>query len=238
MRDIYRQLHSQPFPSLGASLEIAVTKFEYRQKSRMDQRRGSLSLFLQTFNSSSQKLVHPAQLGPQLVPSSTRVKRIKRPIDFRTDGAPICRMLTISQIFLLYATVLQERRLVVISTSLRYEIEASRIGLESRHNEAAVKVFYKPLVLSLSLLFSSISNLTNFSFSSDLSALFDAIESLLFPLMWQHTLIPALPPNMTALLEAPTPYLIGVLVEGKFLYNVRHNVWKLCPIWILKLLSH
>ena len=126
MRDIYRQLHSQPFPSLGASLEIAVTKFEYRQKSRMDQRRGSLSLFLQTFNSSSQKLVHPAQLGPQLVPSSTRVKRIKRPIDFRTDGAPICRMLTISQIFLLYATVLQERRLVVISTSLRYEIEASR----------------------------------------------------------------------------------------------------------------
>ena len=121
MRDIYRQLHSQPFPCLGESLEISVTKFEYRQKSRMDQRRGSLSLFLQTFNSSSQKLVHPAQLGPQLVPSSTRVKRIKRPIDFRTDGAPICRMLTISQIFLLYATVLQERRLVVISTSLRYE---------------------------------------------------------------------------------------------------------------------
>ena len=120
LKDIYRQLQSQPFPCLGETLEIAVTKFEYRQKSRMDQRRGSLSLFLQTFSSSSsQKLQHHLQLGPQLVPASTRVKRIKRPIDFRTDGAPICRMLTISQIFLLYATVLQERRLVVISTSLR-----------------------------------------------------------------------------------------------------------------------
>ena len=137
----------------------------------MDQRRGSLSLFLQTFQPqlSTSKLLNSTLLGPQLVAASTRVKRIKRPIDFRTDGAPICRMLTLNQILALYATLLQERRVVVISACL-----------------------------------------------SDLSALFDGIESLLFPLMWQHTLIPALPPNMTALLEAPTPYLIGLLVEGKF----------------------
>ena len=110
MRDIYRQLHSQPFPCLGETLEIAVTKFEYRQRSRMDQRRGSLSLFLQTFQPqlSTSKLLMPSTLlGPQLVAASTRVKRIKRPIDFRTDGAPICRMLTLNQILALYATLLQ-----------------------------------------------------------------------------------------------------------------------------------
>ena len=55
-------------------------------------------------------------------------------------------------------------------------------------------------------------------FFSDLSALFDAIESLLFQMMWQHTLIPALPPSMIAFLGAPTPYLIGVLVDGNYFY--------------------
>ena len=55
---------------------------------------------------------------------------------------------------------------------------------------------------------------------SDLSALFDAIESLLFPLTWQHTLIPALPPSMTAFLQAPTPYLIGILTDaGTTIHN-------------------
>jgi hypothetical protein len=44
--------------------------------------------------------------------------------------------------------------------------------------------------------------------------LFDGIESLLFPLSWQHTLIPALPATRRTFLEAPTPYLIGILVEA------------------------
>ena len=48
-------------------------------------------------------------------------------------------------------------------------------------------------------------------YSSDLSCLFDGIESLLFPMTWQHTLIPALPLARTVFLEAPTPYLIGIL---------------------------
>ena len=50
---------------------------------------------------------------------------------------------------------------------------------------------------------------------SDLSTLFDGIESLLFPLSWQHTLIPALPATRRTFLEAPTPYLIGILVEPR-----------------------
>ena len=104
--------------------------------------------------------------------TSTRIRRIKRPIDFRMDGSSICQMLTLDQIFLVCATVLQERKLVVISSKL-----------------------------------------------SDLSALFDAIESLLFPMTWLHTFIPALPTTMTAFLEAPTPYLIGVLLDS-CLYNM------------------
>jgi hypothetical protein len=52
---------------------------------------------------------------------------------------------------------------------------------------------------------------------SDLSTLFDGIESLLFPLSWQHTLIPALPATRRTFLEAPTPYLIGIL--GSILQN-------------------
>ena len=44
-----------------------------------------------------------------------------------------------------------------------------------------------------------------------MSCLFDGIESLLFPMTWQHTLIPALPLARTVFLEAPTPYLIGIL---------------------------
>ena len=31
---------------------------------------------------------------------------------------------------------------------------------------------------------------------------------------WQHTFIPALPRARTVFLEAPTPYLIGVLIES------------------------
>ena len=68
-----------------------------------------------------------------------------------------------------------------------------------------------------------VSNHIIYPISSDLSALFDAIESLLFPMMWQHTLIPALPPSMIAFLGAPTPYLIGVLVDGKYDNNYIKN---------------
>ena len=49
--------------------------------------------------------------------------------------------------------------------------------------------------------------------SSDLSLFFDGLESLLEPLTWQHSVIPALSPSRLEFLEAPTPFLMGVLVQ-------------------------
>jgi DENN (AEX-3) domain len=37
-----------------------------------------------------------------------------------------------------------------------------------------------------------------------------ALISFLFPFSWKHVMIPILPKNMTEVLEAPVPYLIGV----------------------------
>ncbi|KAE8742896.1 hypothetical protein FOCC_FOCC011514 [Frankliniella occidentalis] len=46
---------------------------------------------------------------------------------------------------------------------------------------------------------------------SKLSACIDALQSILFPFVWQHTFIPVLPTNMLDICQAPTPYIIGVL---------------------------
>lgn len=51
-------------------------------------------------------------------------------------------------------------------------------------------------------------------FCSKLSACVDALQSILFPFVWQHTFIPVLPSNMLDICQAPTPYIIGVL-KGK-----------------------
>lgn len=37
-----------------------------------------------------------------------------------------------------------------------------------------------------------------------------AFISFLFPLCWKHVLIPILPKNMTDVLDAPVPFLIGI----------------------------
>ena len=37
-----------------------------------------------------------------------------------------------------------------------------------------------------------------------------ALISFLFPLCWKHVLIPILPKNMTDVLDAPVPFLIGI----------------------------
>jgi hypothetical protein len=37
-----------------------------------------------------------------------------------------------------------------------------------------------------------------------------ALISFLFPLCWKHVLIPILPRNMTDVLDAPVPFLIGI----------------------------
>ena len=42
---------------------------------------------------------------------------------------------------------------------------------------------------------------------------FDGVESLLQPFAWQHSLVPVLPSSRLGFLEAPTPYLIGLLLS-------------------------
>ncbi|XP_059088840.1 DENN domain-containing protein 2C-like isoform X2 [Tigriopus californicus] len=46
----------------------------------------------------------------------------------------------------------------------------------------------------------------------DLCATFDSLEDLLHPLLWQHLFIPVLPKSKWDILDAPTPFLIGILL--------------------------
>ena len=47
-------------------------------------------------------------------------KRIKRPIDFRFSGAPICSYFkTVEDLMYVYLSILSERRLIVVSPKLR-----------------------------------------------------------------------------------------------------------------------
>ena len=119
MKDVYSELQNQPFPCLGETLEIAATKFEYHLNHiKRDHRRRS-SIFLQITPSCGGLFHQQKEPNEPQITSSARIKRIKRPIDFRMDGSPICQLLTLDQIFLVYAAALQEKKLVVIGSSLR-----------------------------------------------------------------------------------------------------------------------
>ena len=55
----------------------------------------------------------------------------------------------------------------------------------------------------------------------------DAIDSLcciLSPFAWQHTLIPLLPSSLVHILEAPTPYIIGMQDNAKFDLSVLEDL--------------
>lgn len=43
----------------------------------------------------------------------------------------------------------------------------------------------------------------------------EALESLLYPFNWQHTFVPILPLNMPDVIDAPAPFLIGVLRSSR-----------------------
>ena len=53
-------------------------------------------------------------------------KRIKRPIDFRFSGALMCSFFdSVDDLIFLYLSILSERRLIVVSSSLRYLYHSS-----------------------------------------------------------------------------------------------------------------
>ena len=62
----------------------------------------------------------PAAIKPDVQQISRSKKRIKRPIEFRLHGAPVCQIFPEGDDILeLYSSVLLEKRVLVISSSLR-----------------------------------------------------------------------------------------------------------------------
>jgi hypothetical protein len=49
---------------------------------------------------------------------------------------------------------------------------------------------------------------------SRLSSCVEALESILYPFSWQHTLIPVLPTSLLDICLSPTPYIVGI-VRGR-----------------------
>jgi len=49
---------------------------------------------------------------------------------------------------------------------------------------------------------------------SVLSVCVDAVQSMLYPFVWQHTLVPILPQTMTEISSAPTPFILGMLANN------------------------
>lgn len=63
---------------------------------------------------------------------------------------------------------------------------------------------------------------------SQLSACLEAIQSILYPFVWQHTIISMIPAQLCRdLLEAPVPLLAGLLINGPF--------HKECPLVIAEI---
>ena len=51
-------------------------------------------------------------------------------------------------------------------------------------------------------------------YSSDVDKLMlvcESVTALLFPFAWQHVYVPILPPNLENFLDAPVPYMMGLL---------------------------
>lgn len=46
---------------------------------------------------------------------------------------------------------------------------------------------------------------------SRLSSCVEALQSILYPFSWQHTLIPVLPTSLLDICLSPTPYIVGIL---------------------------
>ncbi|EFX64605.1 hypothetical protein DAPPUDRAFT_334025 [Daphnia pulex] len=49
---------------------------------------------------------------------------------------------------------------------------------------------------------------------SALSLCIDAVQSMLYPFVWQHTIVPVLPQSMTEIASAPTPCILGLLSKN------------------------
>lgn len=79
--------------------------------------------------------------------------------------------------------------------------------LFERLNETVVLHVLGTVLLERKLIFVS-QNL------SVLSLCIDAVQSMLYPFVWQHTIVPVLPQSMTEIASAPTPFILGLLSKN------------------------
>ena len=142
MAGVYKHLREQKFPALGQRLNIIAPLRKRRQKYAKDVLRnvsisppsGQYPVFkllannMQRRNSALGRLLNYKQRTAKNDGDSTNqrgerwiTKSIKRPIDFRFSGAPFCsHFKDIDDLIFLYMSILSEKRLIVVSSSLRY----------------------------------------------------------------------------------------------------------------------
>ena len=142
MDGVYKHLREQKFPALGQHLNIIAPVRKHRQKYAKDVLRNVsisppneqypvfklLTNNMQRRNSAIGRLLNYRQrTAKNDGDSSTKqsgerwiTKSIKRPIDFRFSGAPFCsHFKDIDDLIFLYMSILSEKRLIVVSSSLR-----------------------------------------------------------------------------------------------------------------------
>jgi len=49
---------------------------------------------------------------------------------------------------------------------------------------------------------------------SILSLCIDAVQSMIYPFVWHHILIPILPSHMTEFASCPSPFILGILSKN------------------------
>jgi len=141
MNVVYKHLSQQKFPPLGHHLNIMTGLRRHRTKSAeyvFHSIGTSLPVCqypvfkfftdtVQRRNSTFGRLlgIQDIQENDNIekrkrIGESWITKRIKRPIDFRFSGAPICSYFkTVEDLIFIYLSILSEKRLVVVSSKLR-----------------------------------------------------------------------------------------------------------------------
>ena len=141
MNVVYKHLSRQKFPPLGHHLKIMTAKRKNRTKSvenvffssetnppisqypvfkfftdTVQRRNSTIGRLLGKQDIQEHENTEKRKRGIE----SWITKRIKRPIDFRFSGAPICSYFkNVEDLIFIYLSILSEKRLVVVSSKLR-----------------------------------------------------------------------------------------------------------------------
>ena len=143
MTVVYKHLKYQTFPQLGHHINIITCMKRSRSKSAEFQNIGlsppiSQYPVFKFLTDTVQRQRRNSTFGRLLkfpdttdsenvgIPSSINdrwmTKRLKRPIDFRFSGAPICSYFkSVEDLIFIYLSILSEKRLIVVSSRLRYD---------------------------------------------------------------------------------------------------------------------